>query len=69
MINDTELLRCHAETRDERAFTELVQRRFDGVYYVALRGVGGLANTAILSASSGALGTQSTVASALCLPT
>lgn len=41
MIEDAELLRRYAAQRSEAAFAELVQRRLDLVYSVALRQVGG----------------------------
>lgn len=37
MIDDAELLRCYADSRDEKAFAELVRRRIGLVYSVALR--------------------------------
>src|SRR5215216_3230207 len=41
MIEDVELLRRYAQDRSEEAFTELVRRRVNLVYSVALRQVGG----------------------------
>jgi RNA polymerase sigma factor (sigma-70 family) len=41
MMDDLELLRRHAELRDETAFAELVRRHIDFVYHAALRRVGG----------------------------
>lgn len=46
MMADEELLRRFANERDESAFTELVRRRIDFVYAVALRQVGGDAHLA-----------------------
>src|ERR1051326_9181353 len=46
MIEDAELLRRYATDRAENAFTELVRRRIDLVYAVALRQVGGDAHLA-----------------------
>lgn len=46
MAPDEELLRRFAHDRDESAFTELVRRRIDFVYAVALRQVGGDAHLA-----------------------
>lgn len=40
-LRDAELLRLHAETGDETAFSELVARHVDLVYSAALRQVGG----------------------------
>jgi RNA polymerase sigma factor (sigma-70 family) len=45
-MNDSELLKCYAETRSEAAFAELVQRHIDLVYSAALRQVGGDAHLA-----------------------
>lgn len=45
-MEDVTLLRRYAETRDEAAFTALVQRHLDGVYSVARRRVGGDAQLA-----------------------
>ncbi|MSU23121.1 MAG: sigma-70 family RNA polymerase sigma factor [Opitutus sp.] len=44
--DDPELLRCYAERRDESAFTELVRRYLNLVYFAALRQVGGDAHRA-----------------------
>jgi RNA polymerase sigma factor (sigma-70 family) len=41
MPDDVALLRRYAEDRDEAAFAELVRRRLDGVYSMALRRTGG----------------------------
>src|SRR3954469_12335584 len=46
MIEDAELLRRYAEERSEETFAELVRRRVDLVYSVALRHVGGDAHLA-----------------------
>lgn len=46
MVEDSELLRRYAAHRSEEAFTELVRRRVDLVYSVALRQVGGDAHLA-----------------------
>ena len=46
MIEDTELLRRYAEQHAQDAFAELVRRRVDLVYSVALRQVGGDAHLA-----------------------
>ncbi len=46
MIEDVELLRRYVEERSESAFAELVRRRVDLVYSVALRKVGGDAHLA-----------------------
>ncbi len=46
MIEDAELLRRYATDRSEEAFAELVRRRVDLVYSVALRRVGGDAHLA-----------------------
>ena len=46
MTEDAELLRRYAADRSEAAFAELVQRRLDLVYSVALRQVGGDAHLA-----------------------
>jgi RNA polymerase sigma factor (sigma-70 family) len=46
MTEDTELLRRYAADHSEAAFAELVQRRLDLVYSVALRQVGGDAHLA-----------------------
>ena len=46
MLDDVELLRLYAEERSEAAFTELVGRRIDLVYAVALRRTGGDAHRA-----------------------
>src|SRR5687768_11646496 len=46
MIEDTLLLRRYAEDHAEDAFSELVRRRVDLVYAVALRKVGGNAHLA-----------------------
>ena len=40
-LRDAELLRLHAETGDETAFSELVARHLDLIYSAALRQVGG----------------------------
>lgn len=41
MRDDSELLRCYAETRSEAAFAELVRRHLDLVYFSSLRRCGG----------------------------
>lgn len=46
MIEDCQLLRQYAEERSEAAFTELVNRHVNLVYYAALRRVGGDAHLA-----------------------
>ncbi|HVS53934.1 MAG TPA: sigma-70 family RNA polymerase sigma factor [Opitutaceae bacterium] len=46
MIDDAELLRRYAQTRDEAAFAELVRRHLGFVYAAALRQVGGGAHRA-----------------------
>src|SRR5687767_9852564 len=46
MPDDAELLRRYAESRSEDAFAELVGRRIDLVYSIALRQVGGDAHLA-----------------------
>jgi RNA polymerase sigma factor (sigma-70 family) len=46
MIDDAELLRRYAEEHSEDAFTELVQRHVNLVYFAALRRVGGDAHLA-----------------------
>lgn len=46
MLDDVELLRRYAESRAEEAFAELVRRRIDWVYSIALRQVGGDAHLA-----------------------
>jgi RNA polymerase sigma factor (sigma-70 family) len=46
MIEDAELLRRYCNERSEAAFTELVQRHVNLVYYAALRRVGGDAHLA-----------------------
>ncbi len=46
MIEDSELLRRYVEDRSQAAFSELVQRRVNLVYSVALRQVGGDAHLA-----------------------
>jgi|GEM_PF-1718694 len=46
MTPDRELLRCYAETKDEAAFTELVQRHLPLVYGAAWRLTGGQAQSA-----------------------
>jgi RNA polymerase sigma factor (sigma-70 family) len=46
MIEDSELLRRYVEERSQAAFSELVQRRVNLVYSVALRQVGGDAHLA-----------------------
>lgn len=45
MMDDAQLLRRYAQSRDEPAFTEFVGRHLDLVYFTALRGTGG--NTAL----------------------
>jgi RNA polymerase sigma factor (sigma-70 family) len=46
MIDDNELLRRYSDERSEEAFTELVQRHVNLVYFAALRRVGGDAHLA-----------------------
>jgi len=46
MTDDAELLRSYVEARSEQAFTELVQRHVNLVYFAALRRVGGDAHLA-----------------------
>lgn len=41
MTDDSELLRCYAEDRDDGAFAELVRRHLSLVYHAALRQCGG----------------------------
>src|SRR3954468_19128631 len=46
MVEDSELLRRYVEERSQAAFTQLVERRVNLVYAVALRQVGGDAHLA-----------------------
>ena len=46
MLTDSELLAAYAHHRSERAFRELVERRTNFVYSVAMRHVGGQAHLA-----------------------